>query len=213
MTIARKHQTRHAYGRCAPLMNAVVASARFRARYVRWMGFGLDRFQQGTWCAHWSRHRRHGAIHRRGLALEATARRLDASERHECSSMSLCPRSSHRPARGRSRQRPRAGARGSRKFPASRSTSRRPIWFSSTPGKSGIATSRMIAELDGRGILIGALDHRIRACTHLDVTAAMIEETASAVRQIVARVIISPTAGGGLVPHGTKAAALHRTAP
>lgn len=55
------------------------------------------------------------------------------------------------------------------------------------PAKSGVATSRMIAELDTRGILTGALDHRIRACTHLDVTAAMIEETISAIREIVSR--------------------------
>ena len=55
------------------------------------------------------------------------------------------------------------------------------------PSKSGVATSRMIAELDACGILTGALDHRIRACTHLDVTAAMIEETVSAVREICAR--------------------------
>ncbi len=55
------------------------------------------------------------------------------------------------------------------------------------PTKSGIETKRLIAELDARGILAGALDHRIRACTHLDVTAAMIEETITAVREIVSR--------------------------
>ncbi|MEW6769182.1 MAG: threonine aldolase family protein [Pseudomonadota bacterium] len=55
------------------------------------------------------------------------------------------------------------------------------------PSKSGVDTKRMISELDARGILTGALDHRIRACTHLDVTAAMIEETISAVRQIVSK--------------------------
>ena len=54
------------------------------------------------------------------------------------------------------------------------------------PSKSGIATSRMISELDKRGILTGALDHRIRACTHLDITADMIEDTIAAVREIAA---------------------------
>lgn len=54
------------------------------------------------------------------------------------------------------------------------------------PTKGGVATPRMISELDSRGILTGALDHRIRACTHLDVTTAMIEETVAAVREIVA---------------------------
>ena len=53
------------------------------------------------------------------------------------------------------------------------------------PAKSGVDTANMISELDKRGILAGALDHRIRACTHLDVTAAMIDETISAVRDIV----------------------------
>jgi threonine aldolase len=55
------------------------------------------------------------------------------------------------------------------------------------PAKSGVDTKRMISELDARGILTGALDHRIRACTHLDVTAAMIDETIAAVKEIVAR--------------------------
>ncbi len=55
------------------------------------------------------------------------------------------------------------------------------------PTKSGVDTQRMISELDKRGILAGALDHRIRACTHLDVTAAMIDETISAVRDIASK--------------------------
>lgn len=55
------------------------------------------------------------------------------------------------------------------------------------PSDTEIDTARVISELDRRGILAGALDHRIRACTHLDVSAAMIEETVSAVRDIVAR--------------------------
>ncbi|CAN5380446.1 threonine aldolase family protein [soil metagenome] len=52
------------------------------------------------------------------------------------------------------------------------------------PTETGITTPQMISELRSRGILTGALDHRIRACTHLDVTAAMIEETVSAIRAI-----------------------------
>ena len=54
------------------------------------------------------------------------------------------------------------------------------------PTGTGITTPQMISELRSRGILTGALDHRIRACTHLDVTAAMIEETVSAIRAIAA---------------------------
>jgi threonine aldolase len=52
------------------------------------------------------------------------------------------------------------------------------------PAGTGVGTDRMIGELRTRGILTGALDHRIRACTHLDVTAAMIDETISAIREI-----------------------------
>lgn len=54
------------------------------------------------------------------------------------------------------------------------------------PAGTGVNTPKMISELRGRGILTGALDHRIRACTHLDVTAAMIEETVAAIREIAA---------------------------
>lgn len=55
------------------------------------------------------------------------------------------------------------------------------------PTGTGITTQQMISELRGCGILTGALDHRIRACTHLDVTSGMIEETISAIREIVAK--------------------------
>jgi threonine aldolase len=34
-------------------------------------------------------------------------------------------------------------------------------------------------------VLLAMMDRRIRACTHLDVTAAMIEEMAGQVREIV----------------------------
>jgi threonine aldolase len=55
------------------------------------------------------------------------------------------------------------------------------------PTGTGITTPQMISELRGLGILTGALDHRIRACTHLDVTAAMIDETVSAIRAIASK--------------------------
>ena len=43
----------------------------------------------------------------------------------------------------------------------------------------------MIAELRERGVLLAMMDGRIRACTHLDVNAGMIEETVDIVREIV----------------------------
>jgi threonine aldolase len=42
----------------------------------------------------------------------------------------------------------------------------------------------MVAALHQRGVLLAMMDGRIRACTHLDVTAAMIEETVGLVRDI-----------------------------
>jgi threonine aldolase len=43
----------------------------------------------------------------------------------------------------------------------------------------------MVEALRKRGVLLAMMDGRIRACTHLDVRAAMIEETVGIVREIV----------------------------
>jgi threonine aldolase len=53
------------------------------------------------------------------------------------------------------------------------------------PDGSGVAGSKMVAELRKRGVLLAMMDGRIRACTHLDVTAAMMEEMVGCVREIV----------------------------
>jgi threonine aldolase len=53
------------------------------------------------------------------------------------------------------------------------------------PDGSGVPGTKMIAELRRRGVLLAMMDGRIRACTHLDVSAAMIEETVGLVREIV----------------------------
>jgi threonine aldolase len=52
------------------------------------------------------------------------------------------------------------------------------------PDGAGIGGDDMIARLRQRGVLLAMMDGRIRACTHLDVTAAMIEETVAQVREI-----------------------------
>jgi threonine aldolase len=49
---------------------------------------------------------------------------------------------------------------------------------------AGVTGADMIAALQARGVLLAMMDGRIRACTHLDVTAAMIEETVGFVRDI-----------------------------
>ena len=53
------------------------------------------------------------------------------------------------------------------------------------PDGAGVTGEKMVAELRKRGVLLATMDSRIRACTHLDVTAAMIEETVGLVREIV----------------------------
>ena len=53
------------------------------------------------------------------------------------------------------------------------------------PDGAGVTGDKMVAALRQRGVLLAMMDGRIRACTHLDVTAAMIEETVGLVREIV----------------------------
>jgi len=53
------------------------------------------------------------------------------------------------------------------------------------PDGAGVAGDKMAAELRKRGVSLAMMDGRIRACTHLDVTAAMVEETIGHIREIV----------------------------
>ena len=52
------------------------------------------------------------------------------------------------------------------------------------PEGAGIGGDDMVKALRQRGVLLAMMDGRIRACTHLDVTADMIEETVGMVREI-----------------------------
>ena len=52
------------------------------------------------------------------------------------------------------------------------------------PDGAGVSGDAMVAGLRQRGVLLAMMDGRIRACTHLDVTAGMIEETVGLVREI-----------------------------
>ncbi|MDE2063384.1 MAG: low specificity L-threonine aldolase, partial [Bradyrhizobium sp.] len=56
------------------------------------------------------------------------------------------------------------------------------------PDGAGIGAGDMVAALNRQGIQIAVMEGRIRACTHLDVTAAMIEETVGLVREIARKV-------------------------
>src|SRR6201999_720801 len=46
-----------------------------------------------------------------------------------------------------------------------------------TPDGAGITGDKMVDALRQRGVLLAIMDGRIRACTHLEVTAAMVEGT------------------------------------
>jgi threonine aldolase len=52
------------------------------------------------------------------------------------------------------------------------------------PEGAGVSGKKMVAALHQRGVLLAMMDGRIRACTHLDVTADMIEEMVGFVREI-----------------------------
>jgi threonine aldolase len=56
------------------------------------------------------------------------------------------------------------------------------VFFS--PDGAGVTGNKMVAEMRQRGVLLAMMDGRIRACTHLDVTPEMIEETLGLVRDI-----------------------------
>jgi threonine aldolase len=55
------------------------------------------------------------------------------------------------------------------------------------PTGTGVAAPELVKRLRLQGVQLSILGGRIRACTHLDVTAAMIEETLQLLRAAIAR--------------------------
>ena len=55
------------------------------------------------------------------------------------------------------------------------------------PAGTGVTGDKMVEALRERGVLLAMMDGRIRACTHLDVTSEMIDETVGLAREIVRR--------------------------
>jgi len=51
--------------------------------------------------------------------------------------------------------------------------------------QAGLASAELIAGLRRHGVLVGSLGGRVRACTHLDISAAMVDETLTLVRDLV----------------------------
>jgi threonine aldolase len=55
------------------------------------------------------------------------------------------------------------------------------------PAGAGISGADMVKALRAKGVLLATMDGRIRACTHLDVTAEMIEQTLELIRNVARR--------------------------
>jgi threonine aldolase len=53
------------------------------------------------------------------------------------------------------------------------------------PTRAGVSGPNLVAALRQRGVLLAMMDDRVRACTHLDVSAPMIDETVGMVREIL----------------------------
>jgi threonine aldolase len=53
------------------------------------------------------------------------------------------------------------------------------------PAGAGISGAAMVKALRAKGVLLATMDGRIRACTHLDVSADMIGETLGLIRDVV----------------------------
>ncbi|PPQ43979.1 threonine aldolase family protein [Rhodopseudomonas palustris] len=53
------------------------------------------------------------------------------------------------------------------------------------PDRTGVSSTDMVAQLRRHGVVLAMMEGRIRACTHLDVSADMIEQTLDHVREIV----------------------------
>ena len=79
----------------------------------------------------------------------------------------------------------RALARGLRQIPgmAVEEPDTNLVFFD--PSGAGIDATKLVATLRMQGIQISMLGGRIRACLHLDVTAAMVDETLAAIREAV----------------------------
>ncbi len=122
-----------------------------------------------------------------GLALEAAARRVDAAGRHLRGGVPLCAGPSCRAAGRGPCQRQGAGARACARCRASRWRSPIPTSSISIPPAPGLQAAELAKRLQRDGVLVSLLGGRVRACTHLDVTAPMIEEALALIRRELAR--------------------------
>ena len=130
-TLAHEHgMVTHMDG--ARLMNAVVASGVTGGRDGGRLRHGVAGLHQGPGRAARRGAGRVGGGDRRGVALEAAGRRLDAAVRHLRRGLPLCARPQHRPSGRGPRERPRPGPRAGADPGHHGRAAARPTWCSST---------------------------------------------------------------------------------
>ena len=157
----------------ARLMNAVVAAGVSAAEMAAEMRFRLAGFHQGPRRAARRRAVRLSCFHRRSVALEAAARRVVAPGRHLRRRLPLRARPSCR--RGWRTITPTPGrlADGLAGIPGlvveAPETN---LVFFDTRG-AGLTAVALAERIRRAGLLVSVVgQYRVRACTHLDVTAA-----------------------------------------
>ena len=172
----------------ARLMNACVAAGVAAQGHGRGLRFGLARLHQGPRRAARRRARRHARFHRRGLALEAAARRRRCARPASAAAGCLYALDHNVDRLAEDHANAKALARGLKQIPGV--TVEEPetnlVFFDSRAAGIDVGNAGR-RSCEARGILVSQFGGRIRACTHLDVTAAMIEETVAAVREIVGK--------------------------
>ncbi len=152
----------------------------------RRLRFGLARFHQGPGCAFGRRAGRVAASSsaRRGVGSSGSAARCvraasappPASMRSSTTSIGW-PRITPTPSRWRAAW---------HRFPASRWRCRKPTWCSSIPQGTGMTVDAFAGKLRKEGVLVSTSGkYRGRACLHLDVTAAQVDEALSVMKQVV----------------------------
>ena len=169
----------------ARLLNACVAtgiSARDMA--AGWDSVWID-FTKGLGAPIGGGACRLARLHRPGLALEAAARRLAAPGRHLRRGLRLHALDHHVDRLADDHANARALARGLRQIQGLdvQQPETNLVFFK--PDGAGVSGDDMIKALRQRGVLVSMLGGRVRACTHLDVSAGMVEETVALVREIV----------------------------
>ena len=169
----------------ARLLNACVATGIIGARHGRGLGFGLDRFLKGPRRADRRRDCRHRAPSstRSGAGSSGSADRCGrpASAPPAC----VYALDHHVDRLADDHANARALARGLSQIDGIEVQQPETNLVFFKPDGAGVSGDKMVEALRQRGVLLAMMDGRIRACTHLDVSAAMIEETVGIVREIV----------------------------